>query len=179
MHLIYILVITDPSVQLHTPLAPSTVKRESVAQDPLAMTPRMEIQDTNVDDVVPTASSVAPPPFMSLFGTVDNMTEDFQSECSRRPVDASNVPKNLIGMKTLAKNNMWRAILETSAMFPFDAACLTNSRPIDEDVQQILSLRFEALFRLKMFDELSSEAVKIMSQLALLEDDHDATASRL
>ena len=171
-----------PQVQLNTPLAPvpTNVKREAVVYDPLAIAQKVDTDDTPEDYVTRVSRATPPPPpadlVTSIFGTVEDLTSIFQSDCSRQPLDPKGVSKNLGGMILLAKANMWRAVLETSSMFPFDPSNLKNKQAVDPDTMSALSLRFEALFRLKMFDELSSEAGKVISQLALLEDAVDESS---
>ena len=153
-----------PSVQLHTPLAPATIKREAVAQDPLASSPlstsHEEVETSNTTLDANQASRI-----LKVFGSLENLVSDFYAECSVLPIDPNILPKNLQSVITFSRNNMWRSVLDVSSLFPFDPSTLTNKESLHHEVLTMLSLRYEALFRLKMFDELTSEAGKVMAQV--------------
>jgi len=161
-------------VQLHTPL-PSNIKREAVTLDPLAALSASSNKDGDVyeDEYSkarhPQQETEVEAKTKGIFGSVESLTREFLQECSVPPIDPSSVPKNLSGMKRLAKHNMWRNILEISASSSPDISKHAFETMDNESICS-LSLRYEAFFRLKMFDELSSEVGKALSQLAHLQE---------
>ena len=67
---------------------------------------------------------------------------------------------------------MWRPALAITGAFPFEIEKLSSKdTPIDRESLLILSLRLEAMFRLKMFDDLTPEITKLMVHLSYLEDE--------
>jgi Leucine-rich repeat (LRR) protein len=161
-------------VQLHTPL-PSVVKREAVSFDPLAVLSSTTEAETDLSEET---SKYAPHPtvetFQSrssgIFSSVENLTRNFLQECTSSPTDPASVPRNLNGMKKLAQHNIWRTVLDISGSLSTDLL-RRAFEALDTESIFTLSLRYESLFRLKMFDELSSELGKALSQISHLQDE--------
>ncbi len=83
--------------------------------------------------------------------------EDFLGRCNVLPIDKDTVSLDLEGLVELANSCVWKKVAE-------NAEILLKDRN-NKDYIIILQLRFEALFRLKMFDELTSEVITAIPQL--------------
>lgn len=151
------------------------MKREAVSFDPLAVLSSTTEVQTDVYEE--TSKYTLPPPIekieiksAGIFGSVENLTRDFLQECTLSPIDPSSVPRNLNGMKKLAKHNIWRTVFDISESLSTDLSKRAFEF-LDTESIFTISLRYESLFRLKMFDELSSELGKALSQISHLQDE--------
>ena len=73
------------------------------------------------------------------------------------PLDPSAVPVNLNGLQILARSFAWKHVIELSNR--------VSDSNAESEISLATKLRLEGLFRLKMFDDLSSETSMLLSSL--------------
>jgi len=172
-------IVGRPNVQLNTPL---NIKRETVNDDPLTLNSSKEpieipyssepmlFVKSSIEPNISTGTSllikdeslIKSEVPVDIFSSIEDLTNDFLKECSYQPVDTNNFQTNIIGMKKFANMNMWKNVLELSNLIPIDISSLLTSN-LDQEKLSILSLRYESLFRLKMFDEICNDVGIILS----------------
>jgi len=85
----------------------------------------------------------------------------FLSKCRTVPLDPQSVPCSLAGLKVFAQASAWKHVVEMSGKL------LAQSESSTENgLSFVLRTRFEGLFRMKMFDELTHEVTRILEQEA-------------
>jgi hypothetical protein len=75
------------------------------------------------------------------------------------PLDISSVPARLEGLHELAKCGHWRALVDFSSKLLTEEMFERNET---ETLDIVLQLRFQGLFKMKMFDDLTAEIAKVM-----------------
>ena len=83
--------------------------------------------------------------------SADNMLASFEGKCRISPINPSEVPDNYLGLQNLARCSAWKYVIER---------CSGSTTSQDYSAKLI---RLEALFRLKMFDDLSFEANNMLA----------------
>ena len=85
----------------------------------------------------------------------------FLSKCRTVPLNPESVPCSLAGLKVFAQASAWKYVVEMSGKL-----LAQSESPTTFGLSFVLRTRFEGLFRMKMFDELTHEATKILEQEA-------------
>eukprot|EP01041_Mallomonas_annulata_P001936 gene1936-3756_t len=177
--------------QLHTPLLPRTsktmetettpgmaaVRRETIAIDPLGSnlrsfsakeTPTKELsrysseQRTVVES--PQASPISPSHISHKSKNIEALTSSFMAVDGENasPMNTDVVPQNIYGLSILAKSCMWKDVVELSSKLLREDPTSTSTTEYN-GISVFLKLRWEGLFHMKMFDELSSELSRIQT----------------
>lgn len=80
------------------------------------------------------------------------------------PMDISKVPHSLNGLHELAQANAWKQVLEMSDSFITSKEFEQELKLSGTAVTPAIGIRMEAMFRLKLFDDLAQEAGIILTE---------------
>jgi hypothetical protein len=89
----------------------------------------------------------------SVDETAEMMMHTFISKCKKFPMDTNAVPANAL-IQTFALSSAWKQVVDLSSK--------VNDTKTSSAISVTTRLRLEGLYRLKMFDDLSSEAGNVL-----------------
>jgi hypothetical protein len=145
----------------------STLRRETVNIDNSPLTSMYNLTSPKISSPNPIplqkSDSLAGPLPPSL-DRIEILTQDFLKKCSSQPLDLHHISEDFDGMKMLAKSGCWKEAVKLSGRLLSAPESKTNVSAANKSLLSPLhQLRFEGLFKLKLYDDLAQEVSSILS----------------
>eukprot|EP01038_Epipyxis_sp_PR26KG_P016847 gene16847-23079_t len=112
----------------------------------------------NADHVSSNSNRLSTRPLVTIVDQIDVLTDDFMRQCRKKPLNISEIGNDLNSLVILANNSAWKYVVQLSAKL------LSNDQIEDIQYFQIIRFRFEGLFKLKMYDDLSQEVTDVLNK---------------
>jgi hypothetical protein len=84
-----------------------------------------------------------------------------------RPVNPNDIPVNKEGVISLAEASAWPYVARLTNTLLYGEPSLNGKNIFQEEYNHLLLLRFESLFRLKLYDELNTEITNHLNLAAI------------
>jgi len=143
-----------------SPLA--TVRRDQANIDPLAYSSGPSTPQQQHNRTLTPKGHMESAPFQKLLTPaeiLDTELKVFIGQCRKQALAVEEVQLTLEGLLTFAATSSWQGVATLSSKLLFEEENLP-----EQHLSLITGLRFEALYRMKQYDELATEAASILAE---------------